>query len=434
MSVSVELPNGKKRTVRVSPMQVMKSVVEEACEAAGLEGPDGWGLQEEQGRKRVNVDLTVPFRLSGIPRGAKLILVKVGAAALKAKPVTVGLQLPDGSRTQLPLSSDSTLAAVISAFSASVGVDLSQNGPRLGYLTTVVSESQFEATTLSQMGLASGSGLLRLTFEGPAPDLSLRAELPQERTADQDMQDVSAADQKPDQKPDAAALSDNNNSSAGAAVAAADAAPSLAPRVITPEVREAMVDVQDREVDDTFYEHTLVDVQRELASKKRDEGMRNQLLTSKHRDAMKKGAPEFSKTTIRVRFADRMELEGTFHPTNNSVADVVEFIRSALTVHDAEFELFTAPPKTVLDPKLTLKKANLVPLAVVHLSFLSGYPGKTGGRESLKPEFLDAHAVAVEDVRPAPRESAPETGGSASPKKPAPSSKKKSGVPSWFRR
>jgi tether containing UBX domain for GLUT4 len=436
MSVSVELPSGKRQTVRVTPGTILASVRDEAVASAGVPGSAaGWRLTIMESRKKVDVDLSLPFRLSGIQRGAKLNL-EPSTAGARRKKVTVGLQLPGGERIQREFESTATVAEVLKEFSQQCGADLLQGEPTVTYLSSVVKPDAFAGTTLASMGLAGGSGLLRVTFGGSDPVV----EVPKAPVADAEMSEApapSAADNNNEQVTSKSeqGSSDNNND----AEATEGGAPVLAPRVILAEVRDAMVDLQDREVDDSFYEHTLADVARELADVKRAEGGREQLMTRKHWDAQKKAVPVFSKTTIRVRFSDRTELEGNFHPSNNTVGDVVAFVRSTLRYPEAQFSLFTAPPKKVLAEMSTLQAAELVPLALVHVSFQKGLPDGvgTGGRDVMRPEFVETHAIDAAELRPeAQRTAAGAEGQSASassaPKK---SQGKKKGVPgAWFRR
>lgn len=76
-------------------------------------------------------------------------------------------------------------------------------------------------------------------------------------------------------------------------------------------------------------------------------------------------ARQYSSALVRVYFPDRLVLQGTFLP-EEKVADVADFVRGFLRCGSQDFYLYTSPPKTVLDPGLSLIEANLVPASVVH--------------------------------------------------------------------
>lgn len=70
--------------------------------------------------------------------------------------------------------------------------------------------------------------------------------------------------------------------------------------------------------------------------------------------------------------------------SHHSVEDVMKLVKPYLLDQDSVFELFTSPPKTVLDPKASLLEVDCIPSAIVYFSQTS--PKKHP--ELLKPEVL----------------------------------------------
>lgn len=60
------------------------------------------------------IDLSIPFRLTGISNNAAIELKEVGSAEVQQ--VRVCVQLPDGKRVQAQFAHDSTLEAILSSF------------------------------------------------------------------------------------------------------------------------------------------------------------------------------------------------------------------------------------------------------------------------------------------------------------------------------
>ncbi|CCI39650.1 unnamed protein product [Albugo candida] len=80
----------------------------------------------------------------------------------------------------------------------------------------------------------------------------------------------------------------------------------------------------------------------------------------------------FTKTVIRVRFPDRVILQAHFHPTekvSDLVAHIQENLDTGLEPDGKYFSLYTTPTRQRLQMEDTLLQANLVPAAVVHLSW-----------------------------------------------------------------
>lgn len=162
----------------------MSEVLEEACRKLGYK-PEKYGLKHNNKQ----VDLSRPYRLSGLVTGAKLELVQLSKST---GVVTVALQLPpseaqgaSNARLTDKFPSSTTLWQLLRKFEAGVaggapsshnftarGVPSSDSGAgRLFYEQPVVYAMQRELSTftdlqktLAQLGFNSGSTLLRLSF------------------------------------------------------------------------------------------------------------------------------------------------------------------------------------------------------------------------------------------------------------------------------
>lgn len=80
----------------------------------------------------------------------------------------------------------------------------------------------------------------------------------------------------------------------------------------------------------------------------------------------------YSRTLIRIKFPDRLCLSGYFHP-RNTVREVYEWAYSCLSfnvdINSKFFELYTSPPRTVLPLDKSLIDLQLVPAALIHVSW-----------------------------------------------------------------
>ena len=78
----------KRTQIKVTPSKPLREILEEACKTRKL-NPEGFTLK---GANNKTLDLSQPFRLSGLSAGAKLQLVQ---ASRSPSVVSVALQLPE---------------------------------------------------------------------------------------------------------------------------------------------------------------------------------------------------------------------------------------------------------------------------------------------------------------------------------------------------
>ncbi|KIV78158.1 hypothetical protein PV11_09904 [Exophiala sideris] len=177
----------RRTTIKTTPNKPLSEVLEEACGKLGVNAAQ-YGLKHNN----KNVDLSRTIRLSGLSSGAKLELVQLSKSA---GVVSIALQLPESEARGIPnarltdkFPSTTTLWLVLRKFEAGVagqaggprnftarGVPSTNQGDsgagRLYYEQPVIQVLNRELSSftdlqksLAQLGLNSGTALLRLSF------------------------------------------------------------------------------------------------------------------------------------------------------------------------------------------------------------------------------------------------------------------------------
>ncbi|KAH6634355.1 GLUT4 regulating protein TUG-domain-containing protein [Chaetomium sp. MPI-SDFR-AT-0129] len=173
MSAHVEVvaTDLRRAKVKVTPGTYLVDVLNEACKKLNLKS-DKYELKHKQ----KTVDLTGPFRTSGLSPGAKLELVQKSKSA---SVVSIALDI-NGQRYTKKLPSDMSLWKVMRQFETTekglnitgrgipVGTNSGQlyhEGPVVNIMGREYSAMEDLQKTLSQCGINSGSIVLRLTFK-----------------------------------------------------------------------------------------------------------------------------------------------------------------------------------------------------------------------------------------------------------------------------
>ncbi|KAF2725690.1 hypothetical protein K431DRAFT_281056 [Polychaeton citri CBS 116435] len=175
-------PSSRSTKVKVTPSTPLRDVLEEACKTRKL-SPDGYTLKTQTSK---TLDLSQPWRLSGLSAGAKLNLIQ---ASRSPSVVSVALQLPQsegGLRQQDKFASDTSLWLVLRKFEDGIAgasgkkLNLTQRGvpsgnsgagrllyeqPVLNLMGRSLETFADLQKTLGQLGLTSGSHLLRIAFK-----------------------------------------------------------------------------------------------------------------------------------------------------------------------------------------------------------------------------------------------------------------------------
>jgi tether containing UBX domain for GLUT4 len=189
MSASVYVVDSAARRtqIKVTPGKVLREVLEEACLAKKL-NPEAYALKTQNNKP---VDLSQPFRLSGLSPGAKLQLTQ---ASRSTGVVSVALQLPEiegGGRFTDKFPSNTSLWLVLRKFEEGVAgqpqrkLNLTQRAvqsesgalrlfyeqPSINVMSRTIESFTDLQKTLAQLGINGGSMLMRLNFKNSGQPL-----------------------------------------------------------------------------------------------------------------------------------------------------------------------------------------------------------------------------------------------------------------------
>ncbi|KAJ4860313.1 TUG ubiquitin-like domain-containing protein [Trichoderma breve] len=394
----------RRTTVKVNPGTYLSDVLQEACKKLSLDS-DKFLLKHKQKQ----VDLSVPFRTSGLIAGAKLELV------LKSKTpsaVQIALQIPQPEAKEIPggrlikkFPSDLSIWQVLRQFEsgeASAGkninitargvaqtVDTNNSGAgQLYYETPVLnimgrelgSFADFQKT-LSQLGHNSGNVLIRLTFRRT------------EQTLYEAMEQIGVffkeeAKKKEEEKETPSAestLPEVNNSDPQSRLQPVNVF--LAPTNSTPAA--ALLPAEDSDFTPTVA-HAQLHQQRLL------ESSRNKRLLS-DREIEEKEAAEQAKidavksVLIKVRFPDNTSSDWEIGPSDTG-AFLYQAVRHVMASNEHSFHLVIPGSKTVIKdddtPKHNLIRAyKLSGRVLVSLVWNDGVPADVRKRPFLKSNF-----------------------------------------------
>ncbi|CAM9272979.1 unnamed protein product [Chrysoparadoxa australica] len=165
MSTSITvLWQGKRKPFKVGGNTLMSSVLNDACTSFGLQA-GSCCLMHKKNQKMIAVDLSQPFRYTGIPQNATIELKEIVKIAGKGK-VEVGLRLPGvGERILGTFTSSHTLSEVLQQFvdRGSIPEAVLHGNPSLNFMRQAYSGPAL-SSTLESIGLCSGSAMLALTW------------------------------------------------------------------------------------------------------------------------------------------------------------------------------------------------------------------------------------------------------------------------------
>ncbi|KAK4546062.1 hypothetical protein LTR36_002199 [Oleoguttula mirabilis] len=179
--------SAKRTQVKVTPGKYLREVLEEACKSRKL-NPELYTLKTQANKA---LDLSQPFRLSGLSAGAKLQLVQ---ASRSPSVVNVALQIPEsegGGRLSDKFPSTTSLWKILRKYEDGVAgaaqkLNLTQRGatsndsgagrllyeqPCLQIMGRDMESFTDLQKTLAQLGLNGGSALIKLSFKTSAQPL-----------------------------------------------------------------------------------------------------------------------------------------------------------------------------------------------------------------------------------------------------------------------
>ncbi|CAN8002470.1 unnamed protein product, partial [Ixodes hexagonus] len=424
VSVVVLCPNGRRQTFKTSGTSSILQVLEDVCKKQQL-NPAEYELFHHN--NRLNPSLPVSF--ANLPNNAQLEL-RAGAnpaAAPSHAKVEICLQLESGERLMAPFSSSASLLDVVRHWSDKTDYQETDHTMDLVCVymrQEVAGKDKLRETTLQHLGLTSGKAVIRLLRrpagttgqqahvsrhfavpfkkeegppreKSPSPPLAPRppatlgrsqsppkTKSPERKTAVPSAMDTSGGhtlrDAAPQAVPAARAPAKTDGVQATSVPVSSQAEKPLMMKdedIKFIGERKAVLfnlehcpPVSTEEPDDSFFNLTVEDAKylAEDYRRQRQEMEERPLETSQLREARaKRLSLEYRSALIRIYFPDRLVLQGIFLPEER-VGDITQFVRGFLRNGRQKFYLYTSPPKTVLEERLSLADANLVPASVVH--------------------------------------------------------------------
>ncbi|KAJ1864641.1 hypothetical protein LPJ73_000228 [Coemansia sp. RSA 2703] len=159
---------------------------------------------------------------------------------------------------------------------------------------------------------------------------------------------------------------------------------SVASRIVLPE---SFYDDDDSSSDLKL----LISIQRSRQAES-ERGFRSRIKQEQEEEQKHQQLKEkFSKTAIRFRFPDMVQVQATFM-SSDKVEELFRFVREIMAVPQAMQSLFIQPPVQDLGSMLgvTLFDAKLTPAAVVHVRLQQGMSAKVATSDLLKRHVWDA--------------------------------------------
>ncbi|KAG7390310.1 hypothetical protein PHYPSEUDO_008138 [Phytophthora pseudosyringae] len=152
MALNIEFNHQSKR-VKVTPGTTMFQVLADAREKFGLSDSHQYQLLH----RNKPIDLSIPFRLTGISNNASVELKELEGAD-EVQQVRVCVQLRDGKRVQASFGNDVTLERILTFFKLLPAPEQFS----LGFLRREIESQAFATATLKELGILSGSAMFRV--------------------------------------------------------------------------------------------------------------------------------------------------------------------------------------------------------------------------------------------------------------------------------
>ncbi|KAG2393018.1 hypothetical protein C9374_009595 [Naegleria lovaniensis] len=380
------------------PNTSLQTILKDFCEKNKI-SPENYGLMHN----KKNLDLSLPFRLSGVSNNATIEIVKKASSSQVKAAATLGLQLPDGQRLKAVFPVDISLWIALKRWEKKEeNINLTQvedektkkySIPSLIYMNQQFKTlEELKNTKLSDIGLRDNSNaLLRLSF------------LPTDKTIEDLKEELQESDDYVPKKKVSKTNTEQSSTTSEAPPASSssedvqmiDESPSLQTNKIetSPTSSDIMQDDEEEiklentvakdirlfkkgdttfdidfsNVEDKDFEVTENDVQSMISSlRKVQEG--GPLMTKQLREKEnQKHERVYTSAIIRVRFPDGYLIQGTFSP-NHTLRDVRNFVIQTLDNPEAPIVLYIAPPIQRFDDLTkTLKESNLIPAAIINV-------------------------------------------------------------------
>jgi tether containing UBX domain for GLUT4 len=172
-TLNILCPNGRRSQVKVQANTKVLEIIEEVCKKNGFDSNEYALVHHKK-----QLDITLSFRLTGVPNNGHLELQKLEGGPRTFADVILVLQLDDGSRLSAKsFSPNSTyLNSILTTYKneselieVAFNQDLAKETdtyPIMAYLNEqVVGLNQLENTTLKDLGLINGRGIIRFGFK-----------------------------------------------------------------------------------------------------------------------------------------------------------------------------------------------------------------------------------------------------------------------------
>eukprot|EP00116_Pleurobrachia_bachei_P004723 sb/3464985/ len=359
-SVWVLCPNGRRVSVPVTPGTPLNNIKQQACEKQGF-APNQYGLRKEDQKK--NLDLSVPFRLSGLTNKAKLELVEEVQVATK---VNIALQLDTGERCQGQVSSSLSLTQTITSIA---GDNISAS--HIIFMQRRIDAPDFPNTTLSDLGILRGGAALRLNgvtgervVKRPKVEEKVPVAVVKEKEKEEMMEveeERNVPEVQQEVQPEMVVVEKEKKT--------IESAPVLFRPASTPTDK-----MQDEETD--FFEVNETDVRTMLRDIRK--------VTQRDLRLRSSNAVEETKIpdtiVIRIRFPDGCQLQDVFRPTTQTTDELYNFVLGYLSASSELVLLHAAPPRSAIERGITLADAGLRSTTLLHAA------GKITLRESVTIE------------------------------------------------
>jgi hypothetical protein len=403
MSVVIELDSPyKKCTIKTTPGMSIQSIIEESCKQFQMEHR-GYSLQF----KKQLIEPSLPIRLANIPQGSKLSLIFKGSKPIQK--VTIALQT-ESERFIDKVSSNLSLLELLLQFEQKNNLNIVKREESGAYLMPVcvfmnreyTTIEALKATTLVDIGLASGNGAIKVF--GRAGDKPLSHYLAQigSVVSNESVEVVKTV--VPDAKPIPPKVSAKEDS------------PKIQSPVQTSNIEKEMDSDQntlEEEVNfinkllielntkiylppntqtsqkinlpPSFYKLTTAELKQLMDSQrsKINSNENRPLMTQKMREKEEfLRAKKYPKTMVRVKFPSQITIEMCFYSGAKGILSLIvqtlfnevsKFVgrfddgnSRGCDEESKEFRLFISPPQKDLDPSLSFWKQGLSPASVVY--------------------------------------------------------------------
>ncbi|KAK3310120.1 GLUT4 regulating protein TUG-domain-containing protein [Chaetomium strumarium] len=442
--VEVVSTDFRRAKIKVTPGTYLVDVLDEACKKLNLKS-DKYELKYKQKL----VDLSSPYRTSGLGPGAKLELVQKSKSA---SVVSIALDV-NGQRYTKKLPSDMSLWKVLRQFESTENglnitgrsVALGTNSGQLYYDAPVVNIMGREYSaledlqkTLSQCGITSGSIVLRITFKvsertlydamqeisqylnnvepeqakpGERGDAKDAAVAEEPKAGDVPIEETSAREAVPQASAEAAAPgaaveptrdSEPMQVDEPAAETAASADPLQPTGVFSAPASSTPAAARIHE-DDSVYEPTIAHAQlRQQQLLQRAQNTRLKSDEELAAEAAEEAArlARITKVEVKVRFPDQTSAVWTVGPDETG-AFLYQAIRGVMAHPNQPFKLILPGPKTVIqeNEKRLIAGYRLKGREMLHLLWEDSVPAATRKEAFLKGSVASrAQEVVVPDI------------------------------------